>query len=270
MEARKRGGLIPGAYSPRFIRGFGWYTRRLLRKRFHAVRQAHDGADLLSLQAESERPMLVLANHPSWWDPLICFFVHRLFMPGRTGCAPIDSMQLEKFRFFRRLGLFGIDPEDPEAQDVLVEYVLGHFTQERRSTCWITPQGRFTDVREPVRIRPGAANIAARAAQPQVFSMAIEYGFWQDARPEVFLRLAEVPDAASRTDWMRSMKQAMQQNLDSLRELVVAREPSAFRLLLGAGAAGRQGAVNPLYEFWLRLRGQRSTIEVDSSGRSVS
>jgi len=249
--------LIPARNSPRFAAGFGFYVRRLLRKRFHAVRIATaPGLDPHGL-ARTTTPLLVLLNHASWWDPLVAFHLARRLVPERPTLAPMDREQLERFGFFRRIGVFGIDPDDTESLDEMRDYVLGELTRNPATSIWLTPQGRFTDIREPIRIRPGAASIASALGGVRTVSMSIEYIFWQDARPEVLVRLQDVepPDRTSTAGWQRTMTRAMQENADALAELARRRDPEFF-----ATDIGDRTRTSPVYDLLLRLRGRGGEI----------
>jgi hypothetical protein len=263
---------VPGSYSPGFVRVFAWYTRRLMRSKFHAVRIAQGTSSVLASLNQEPAPVIVLMNHASWWDPLVALFVGSALCPARSACGPIDIEMLRKFGFFRKLGLFGIDPESPGSVRTMVDYVRERFQKDDRATLWITPQGRFADVRAPLEIRPGAAMIAARTQGVRVLSLAIEYPFWLDQKPEVCVRLAEIACAADSktTDWQRAMAQGMRDNAHTLAELVIAREPSAFETL---GAV--QGArTNPVYDWWLRVRGKtgelRDRTRTGTAGQGTS
>ncbi len=256
-----RGGkLIPAAHADWFARGFGAYNRRLIGKRFCALRVDPALRGLCAGINNDPRPLIVVLNHASWWDPLIVLAIGGLLMPARRGIAPIDADQLRRFAFFRKLGLFGIDPDDPASFPAMLAYVNEWFRSTPMPALALTTQGRFTDVREPIRNRPGAAAVAAR--QPEgnvaVLGLAIEYAFWQDQRPEVFVRAAMIPQPAAPTTaaWHRAIQAGMQANADALARAVIAREPSAFEALLGAGA----GRINPVYDLWLRLRRRAGPI----------
>lgn len=259
---------IPGNYDERFVRFFAWYVRRMFRQRFYAVHLALGTRHVLASVANSPKPLIVAMNHSSWWDPLVALLVGRVLCPDRSGCAPMDARMLAKFGMFRRLGIFGIDPDDARGLPALVGYVLERFEREARPTLWITPQGRFMDVREPVVLRPGVAAIAARAALgTNVVALGVEYAFWIDQKPEVFLRLARVEPPAppathtagarpSTADWHRAIEGTMRDNAQALAALVRAREPAAFEPLI-AGAA----SVHPVMDLWLRATGRGSELE---------
>lgn len=263
--------ILPGKFDRRFARVFAAYTRWLFRRRFASVRIELEGWPLLTALDDHDGPAMVVLNHPGWWDPLVCVLLASLGCPSRSACAPMERVQLEKFNFFRKLGLFGIDPDNPNTLGPMIEYVEGAFASEARTTLWLTPQGQFVDPRVPIEIRPGAASIAAKAerARPgrlRVLSVAVEYVFGLDQRPDVLLRVRDVQplradgSPALRTGvggWQRGIVQAMRANQEALAELVVARDFAPFHALLGG-----RSAINPIYDWWLRLRGKSAGIEI--------
>src|SRR3712207_2550788 len=94
------------AVSPLLWRWFSWYAERFLRKHFHAVRLA---ADTPPPQVPSGVPLVVYANHPPWWDPMLAIYLARRLWPQRRHYWPIDAAMLRKYRFFAKLGFFGVD-----------------------------------------------------------------------------------------------------------------------------------------------------------------
>jgi hypothetical protein len=127
------------------------------------------------------------------------------------------------------------------------------FSREPGSVLWITPQGHFTDVRTPARLRPGAARLAARLAGVRVAIIAMEFGFWDEQLPEVFMRFGfvEAPVRASTTGWLRTMTEAMRREQALLADLVIARDAAPFVTI-----GGRGGGINPIYDAYLRLKGR--------------
>jgi len=263
--------ILPDRFDPRVARLFTWYARRLIRRRFHAFSVLR--SDLAALEALDAHPgpAMALMNHPSWWDPLVGVVLADRFTPSRRPSAPMDVEQLRRFGFFRRLGLFGIDPQDPRGAEAMVDHVLTLFQSATRPTLWITPQGRFTDAREPIRLRAGSALVAASCANPAVVAVAVEYVFWQDQRPEILVAAERVDltEEAQRGDgiarpsrrrlalrWHRAMETGMASAARRLARAAIGRDPALFHTLIG-GASGR---INPIYDLWLRLRGRQGAI----------
>jgi 1-acyl-sn-glycerol-3-phosphate acyltransferase len=255
--------ILEGRWNARFFSIFAWYSRRLVARHFHALRLA---ADSVTDGLDSEtRPVIVALSHSSWWDPIAAVLVKDALMPSRASCSPMDRVQLERFGFFRKMGIFGIDPDDAGAAGPMVDYVMDRMREHPRPTLIITPQGRFADVRAPLEVRPGAALVAARLVRdgqrPRVVSVAVEYPFWIDRRPEMLVRVREcaVPqDGARASAWQRAIEQGMGGNAAALAELAVARDPSRFRTLVGKGS----GAVHPVFDAWARLRGKSTAIDM--------
>jgi 1-acyl-sn-glycerol-3-phosphate acyltransferase len=258
--------FIPAAPSPRVARMFAWYTRRLFRQKFNGVRLMHGSADTLRGRDGVEAPVIVLMTHAGWWDPLSALLLHEALTPKRATTAPMDARMLEKFAFFRKLGVFGIDPDSPASLEAMVTYVQTRFRENPRTTLWVTAQGAFHDAREAIRVRPGAASIAAKCGATAkgrgvcVLCCAVEYAFWNEQRPECLVRIeaVEPPANATTAGWLRVMQDGMERCASSLAAAVIAREPAAFEPLLGGSAA----RTHPVYDWWLRLRGKSASIDV--------
>ena len=251
---------IEDAWSPRFTAFFGWYVERKLRGAFHAVRMLPESEAALQALRAHAGPVLVALNHASWWDPLIAVLLHRRHFPERDNLAPMDAHELRRFRILRKLGIFGIDPDHPGAMEAMGAHVQRRLAQMPRCSVILTPQGRFVDVRQPVVPRPGAAALLAARPDMAAWSVAIEYAFWTDARPEVFLRVQRVerPSDARVPTWQRSLQQAMEANRVALADAVRSRDSRRFRTVLG----GDHARVNPVYDLWLRFTGRGHSIDV--------
>jgi 1-acyl-sn-glycerol-3-phosphate acyltransferase len=261
--------ILPGRWNARFFSFFAWYSRRLMAKHFHALRLSCDSCTD-GLDAEP-RPLIVALSHSSWWDPIAAVLMKDALMPSRASCSPMDRVQLERFGFFRKIGIFGIDPDDPSAAGPMTDYVMDRMREHPRPTLIVTPQGRFADVRAPIEVRPGAALLAAKLSRegrtPRVVGMAVEYPFWIDRKPEMLVRVSDfaAPQDASRASaWQRAIEQGMAANGAALADRAIARDPSSFRTLIGSGS----GAVHPVFDAWARLRGKSTGI--DMSARRIA
>ncbi len=261
--------LIPARPDPRVARFFAWYTRRLFSKRFFAVRLMPGSRECLRSTNAHDGPAIIVMTHGSWWDPMTAILLHHhpwghRHKPARAPAAPMDSAMLKRFGFFRRLGVFGIDPDSPASLQAMGAYMLERFRAEPRTTLWVTAQGHFHDPRTPPKLRPGAAWLAARTPNVRVLCCAIEYAFWTDQRPEVFVRVQQASPAPSpapspsTTDWLRAMQSTMEACAAALAQAVMSRDPAYFEPLQGAGPT----SINPLYDLWQRVTGKGNAIEV--------
>jgi hypothetical protein len=256
---------IPARESPAFARWFeGWCRRNMIRKKFGAMRIERGSADLLRSAAAHTGPLILASNHVGWWDPLIMLTTQRLFFPDRSLRAPMDAAQLERFGLFRRLGVFGIDPDDAASLARMGDEMGHYFRESARPTFWITPQGRFADVRAPIVVRPGVSALAAASPGARGLALSVEYCFWTDPKPEILIAAREVrpTDPARTTAWQRAITEAMTAGAAHLAGLAIARDPAPFETLVSK--RGAQGGA--LYDAWLRLRGRGEGLAAHRAG----
>ena len=74
---------------------FRWYVRRYVGRHFHAVRVSRSGP----LPDLPRGPVIVVLNHPSWWDPLIAVLLTASMPAGRVHYGPIEAVGLDQYRF---------------------------------------------------------------------------------------------------------------------------------------------------------------------------
>jgi hypothetical protein len=250
--------IAPARHSALFLRFFGWYSCRLLRKRFASVRIADESDTLFREAAKSDRPVVIAMNHPSWWDPIVGVAIKHLYMRKRFVISPIEMTMYERFGFMKRLGLFGIDLDHTHATAAMLDYVNGCAEAHPNLAIFITPQGEFSDVRTPVVVRPGIAKVIQSLDDPIVLSLAIEPVFWHDQRPELLLRAGRCnkPVQQTTTGWVRAIRDSMQQNADLLAEQSVARDAEYFKQLF----VRKGSTVNPAFDLAQRARGKSATV----------
>lgn len=223
---------------------FRWYGRRYLAKHFHSVRVSQSGADVTSIKG----PVVIYLNHASWWDPMVCLSLSSRLFAERSSYAPIDAKALNKYRFFRHLGFFGV--EQGTARGAV------HFLRtascvlaEPNAVLWLTPQGRFADVRErPLGFRDGLAALARREPQATFLPLAIEYSFWEERLPEVLARFAEPVSLSGDPNDAERLERALELNLASLAVESIRRHPADFTCVIR-----RRTGVAPAYDLWRKL-----------------
>ncbi|MFW5798485.1 MAG: lysophospholipid acyltransferase family protein [Planctomycetota bacterium] len=249
-EPEHTGAAVP-RISSTIRRWFLWYARRYVRKHFHAVRLSR----VTPVPAlDDDTPAIVYSNHPSWWDPMIGAVLVAEHLRHRNHYAPMDEAALVKYRFFSKLGFFGVQPDSRRGAVQLLKVgarVLG----QPRATLWLTPQGRFVDVRRrPVELRPGLGHLVRRVARVTVVPLALEYTFWNEPAPEAFCRFGrpidvDGDDGRSPADWTTIFEEHLRAVQDELSCDVMARRGEAFSTLVG-GAHGIGG----FYDLWRRIK----------------
>lgn len=239
------------AISPLRWRWFCAYGRRFLRRSFHAVRLDQGGPAPV---VDPALPLIVYANHPSWWDPMVGIFLAQSIWPERRHYWPIDSTMLARYRFFGRLGFFGIEQNSPRGGASFLRTARAILGQPG-ACLWITAQGEFADVRRrPIVLRPGLSHLLHRLDRGVVVPLAVEYPFWSERTPEVLLRFGEAMpvDAGTARDasaWQPRLEAALEAAQDALAARAIARDALQFTTLL-QGATGTSW----IYDAWRRLK----------------
>jgi 1-acyl-sn-glycerol-3-phosphate acyltransferase len=229
---------------------FRRYAERYVRRHFHAVRVSKEGPvpDL------SSGPIVIVMNHPSWWDPMIGLVLTRWMPPDRIHYAPIEEQGLAQYRFLERLGFFGIEVGTMRGYLAFLrrsQSILSH----PKSVFWITAQGEFVDPRaRPIRLKKGIGHLAHRLPTGTIIPMAIEYPFWNDRCPEALVRFGAPNTVSPGTQrspaaWTARIEHALQETQDRLGEESRRRDPAAFTTILG-GSSG----VGGIYDLWRRVR----------------
>ena len=221
------------AFLRRIVRGY-------FRRHFHAVRIANpahvEGID---------GPLIIYANHGSWWDPMVSVLLASELLPTRSHYAPMDAEALQKYGILKRIGIFPVEMKSPRGA---VQFLrTGEAILKSGGVLWVTPQGRFCDPRErPLEFKPGMAALAARVAAAQgdctLLPLAIEYPFWDERLPETLLYFAD-PVRVLAGENAESVQQrsilALQAGLDEMQKRALTRNAHGFEVLsrgnLGAG-----------------------------------
>jgi 1-acyl-sn-glycerol-3-phosphate acyltransferase len=242
--------------SPRHLAFFDRVFTRFARRHLHAVRLARWGRPLLPAIG----PVVVFANHPSWWDGIAVMLLWRRLLADRELYVPMDAEALGRYGFMRRLGVFGV--ERGAGGVVGFRRVAAEVLASPDRLLWVNAPGRFSDARErPVPIAPGMSRLPELAPGATFLPLALEYTFWNERAPEMLAAFGEPIAAAdllsgSREARSERMAAALAATSDRLAADSIARDPALFETLL----QGREG-MGGVWQAWRRagalLRGER-------------
>jgi chlorobactene lauroyltransferase len=240
--------MIEAARSALFDRVFRVYNRGLLRKHFAAVRVG--GLDHLG-SLDRSQPIICYGNHSCWWDGLIEYFLAYKVVDADVFLM-MEEKQLQRYRFFRRVGAFSVDRSSPRDALRSVRYAARLFDRPNR-ILWIYPQGGMmpNDTR-PLHFHRGAATIAALAGKPvQCVPVVHRYEFLLHQRPDAFVLIGEPITAQPPVD-NRRLTEELQSTatslLDKLRMDISCDTLDEYRTIL-------QGAIST-NERYDRFRGR--------------
>lgn len=224
---------------------FAWYSRRLFRRHFNALRVAMPP----ELRAMDRRyPVIFYGNHAYWWDGFwsqLC--TEELFDNTQNLHIIIGEPELQKHRFFTRLGAFSIDRQNPRSAMESVNYaadILSHTAQNRRQQAlWLFPQGRIEHVdHRPLGFYQGTAAIIERTLRKKealyTVSVVSRIEYLEEQKPELLLAFGP-PElhrsgegTMSKKELTAAMERTTSSNLDRLKEELMSRDLSRFQTLL--------------------------------------
>jgi len=246
------------------LRLFQRVVRSYFRRHFRAVMVQQK-----ELLAQATGPLIVYANHSSWWDPMVSILLAQMLLPGRRHYAPMDADALKKYPILRKLGIFPVEMSSARGAAQFLRTSQAILADG--GVVWITPQGRFADPRETeLGFKPGLGALAVRVPEVKLLPLAIEYTFWNERLPETLLRFGQPVAMEAGTSSGQATKQleiSLAAVMQELRSASLLRDARAFDVLL-TGARGTGG----LYALGRRVRSvfTREKLPMDhTDGRSL-
>ena len=244
------------------LRFFQRIVRVYFRRHFRSVMVQH--AERFEVV---DGPLIVYANHSSWWDPMVSVLLAQALLPGRKHYAPMDASALERYPILRRIGIFPVEMSTARGAAQFLR--TSQEILERGDVLWVTPQGRFADPRVlPLAFKPGLGALAVRT-QATLMPLAIEYAFWDERLPETLLHIGEgicIESGTSIDDATHELEKVLGEAMERLKVACISRDAHVFRVLL-TGGRGTGGFYGLGRKFVSVMRGKR--VRMDHTERPV-
>ncbi len=225
------------AISALTLRFFRRVAKRYFRRHFRSVMVQH----LQRLSGQSG-PLIVYANHSSWWDPLLMILLAQAALPDRRHYGPMDAAALARYPIFRRLGIFPVEMTTARGAAMFLRTSMA--VLRTGGVLWLTPQGRFADPRSsPLSFRPGLGALVCRMPEVRLLPMAVEYTFWDERLPEALVRFGEslqMPGVGSAEKATTKLEAALAAEMQVLQTSSIARDASLFHPMV-TGQRGTGG-----------------------------
>ncbi len=250
------------------LRFFQRIVRMYFRRHFRSVM-----VQQAAVLGELKGPLIIYANHSSWWDPMVSVLLAETLLPGRNHFAPMDAAALKRYPILRKIGIFPVEMATARGAAQFLRTSQAILTSG--GVVWITPQGRFVDSRaRPLDFKPGLGALAVRTPEAILIPMAIEYTFWDERLPETLLRIGEpvqLAEGIGSEAAGKALECALTETMEELTSAAMARDTGAFRVLLhgGRGTGGVYGIGRRLRGFFTKRPGQTDhTARRESSDES--
>jgi 1-acyl-sn-glycerol-3-phosphate acyltransferase len=166
-------------------------------------------------------PLLIVANHVSWWDGFVLRDTHERIRPRAPIFTLMSEAGLRRRPWLRWLGAVGIDT-DPCRRPASVLHAFRLLRRMRdangASVFFIFPQGRiWPSSRRPLGFRPGVSVLTAILAPVIVLPLGIHVEPLNRRRSTVFISAGGPLGMDRGRPDFRSLEQAVEIELDAIR-----------------------------------------------------
>lgn len=165
---------------------FQIYVMRLMKRHFHGF---HLFGNLP--YPNSDFPLLLIPNHSTWWDGFFVYLLNDQILKRNHYLMMLDR-QLAKYKFFSRIGAFGITPGDNKNVRESLNYTVD-LLQIRNVMITIFPQGVLLPWgKRPLNFKKGIESIVHRYNKPiNILPLAIRAEYGSEQRADVFFQFGE-------------------------------------------------------------------------------
>lgn len=188
-------------------------------------------------------PLLLAANHVSWWDPFTLRQVQRALRPRAPFFTVMLQAELARRPFFRRLGVVGLDPASPASLRACIRQLRRLLDQHPDGSICFFPQGRiWPSFKRPLGFRPGIRLLARELGPMIVLPAGLHVEPLNATRSTVFVSAAEPVPVDGDLD-PADVETAVERELDAIHAFLARHGEDAPRHW--PGPQGRLSATPP-------------------------
>ena len=160
-------------------------TRYLMNHKFHSVHIEGDFED-------TGKPVLVIANHVSWWDGFWILYLNIKVLRRRFHFMMLEE-QLKKHWYFQYIGGYSVKKKTRSIVES-IGYTI-ELLRDNGNMVFMFPQGEITSMHNhDIKFEKGAQRIVDGSSDDvQVLFMANFIDYFSDPKPNVFMYLQKFP-----------------------------------------------------------------------------
>jgi 1-acyl-sn-glycerol-3-phosphate acyltransferase len=133
-------------------------------------------------------PLVLVANHTSWWDGLLLRDIHRALRPRAPFYIVMTETELRRFPFFRLMGAVPLEPGSVASVLRMVRSLRALVRQRPDATIAFFPQGRIWPAwRRPLGFKRGIEMILDAIGPCAVLPVGIHMEPLNRSAPSAFV-----------------------------------------------------------------------------------
>ncbi len=174
--------MIKAVHNPLYHRFFNVYIRRLVRQNFRDVRIIGDFVP-------DNRSILLVPNHFSWWDGFFAWELNRKLLHKNFYLMMLER-ELEKHKFFAKIGAFSIAPTSKGMMDSL-RYAATVLNQPENLLVFY-PQGKlFSQHHMALEFQKGVEWIVENSTNIRLIMCANLVDYYAHPKPSLSIYIQE-------------------------------------------------------------------------------
>ena len=220
-------------FSPLAYAGFWAVFRPWMKRRISGV-----SISLPRSRIDPHVPLMIVANHVSWWDGFLLMELQQTLRPNAPFSAIMLESELSKSPFLRRIGTIGIDPNSPATVLSALRELTKRAEDRPDSMIFFFPQGRiWPSAKRPLGFKRGVEVFAKALGETVVLPVGLHIEPLNRAAPHAFVRAGEPCIDGNVSS--RALEKLVANELDEILALVSDYGEDAPRQVNGAATQAR-------------------------------
>ena len=205
--------FIPANESPFFKRLFRMYVKGIFQHSFKNV-WIHQ-----EYQPGRQSRTIYFMNHTTWWDGLIPFLLNE-YRFNQQARAFMDHEQMQKYPFFKWMGVFSIDADNRKHTLQSLRYAVKSL-QRPNASLFIFPQGEIQPITRKPQFKSGLGWLYKQYPHVDVVPIGVHHHTVRHRKPELHLWIdhpVELSKNGSTEKITSNCEEALHSALDKLIE----------------------------------------------------
>lgn len=173
------------------------------------------------LAAETGIPLLLVANHTSWWDGFLVRDVQKKLRPGARLFTVMLESELRRRPFLRVMGCVGVEPGNRMSALRVFRRLQTERQRDANTVFAFFPQGRIWPAsRRPLGFERGVSVLCSMLAPVAVVPVALHVEALNHIAASAFVALGERETWTAGQPDCRRLESAVEVQLDRIRRFL--------------------------------------------------